>query len=715
MRFFLLLSLFVFSLCASQKQIEIYAGGIHVQGNTFFLEKEIIVLYEGYILNAKKAKYDKDKGVLELFGNVIVSNNNHYKILGNYAKLNIKQKRKSFRPFYLLDETTKTWLSAQTGCDSPNSIDISKGTLSGCDPTDPLWQIEFSSSKYNKQTKFLNLYNAVFYIYDIPVLYTPYIGYSFDTRRRSGLLSPSVGYSSDEGVYYEQPIYIAEQNWWDMEFRPQVRTDRGYGLYGTFRFVDSKYSYGELNFGYFKEKERYYREKSLANKEHYGINFLYTNSNILKSIFDIDSSTQSVLYIDTLNMNDVDYINLATNDTTKTATPLQTISRANLFFNNEKNYFGTYLKYYSDLKNKSNAKTIQQLPSLQYHRYLDTLLSDHLLYNFNIQSTYLYRPEGTTAVETNIDVPIKLRTSLFDEYLNLALESYIYGQYSTFGNDTNISAAFEDGYYLRNYNLITLSTQLTKPYQNFIHTLSLSSSYIKRGSSLSSGFFAENEDVDCKNSDNEEVCTFYKLGNTQEALSVGFSQYFYNKKGKQVLYHRLSDIISDPGTGNSTVGEIENELDVVLNESIKYYNNSFYNFTYDTFSKILNKISYNAYGFNIALSHFYKKNFSGGPNTSYITSSLKYRYNIHYSYTASYDYDIENNEKKRAEIGFLYQKRCWNFGLRYAENNRPILNSNNEADSVYDRYIYFTVVLKPLMKPSASDFFGLKLPKTLTN
>jgi LPS-assembly protein len=56
------------------------------------------------------------------------------------------------------------------------------------------------------------------------------------------------------------------------------------------------------------------------------------------------------------------------------------------------------------------------------------------------------------------------------------------------------------------------------------------------------------------------------------------------------------------------------------------------------------------------------------------------------------------------EFGFLYKKRCWDFGVRYAENNRPVLTNDGEASSIYDRYIYFTIVLKPFM--TSTNEFG---------
>ncbi len=694
--------------------IEIYAGSLKTLKNSVTISGDVVVVYGDYTLFAKRAKYDKQKGVLELFDGVRVSAQNRYKILGDYAKLDLKEKKRLFKPFYMYEERSRVWLSARKGCVIEKNIDISSGVVSGCDPKDPLWQIEFSSSNYNAQTKWLNLYNTVLYIYDIPVFYTPYFGYSLDTTRRTGLLTPSFGYSSSEGIFYQQPFYIAEQSWWDLEFDPQIRTQRGRGIYGAFRFVDSKYSSGILRYGYFVENSEYYVANNLANQQHYGINFDYKNSNFLAGMFGVEAKGQSVIYIETENMNDVDYINLATNDTTKNATPSQTISRANIFYNTDKNYFATYLKYYVDLTSSTNDTTLQQLPSLQYHRYIDTVWKNHLLYNFNVKSTYLYRRVGTKALETDFEIPITLHTTLFDEYLDLSYQTNLNGKYTDFQNENNVTQnPYKDGYAMRNFHRVSLGTQLTKPYKEYIHSFGVLAAYTRSGFDIRDGFYSEYEGVDCNDPTNKDVCAFYNISDMQESLSLGFSQYLFNKKGKQILYHRLSDIIADPTDANQTIGELESELDWYVTEHIRLYNDTLYNFNAHDISKLFNKIAYDNEGWHLSLSHFLKKNFTTGKRTSYVTSALSYRYAPHYSYDFKYDYDLENRLKKRAEIGFLYDKRCWTFGLRYSENNRPILTNDNKASSVFDRYIYVSIVLKPLMKQTDSNFFGVRLPKTL--
>ena len=157
-------------------------------------------------------------------------------------------------------------------------------------------------------------------------------------------------------------------------------------------------------------------------------------------------------------------------------------------------------------------------------------------------------------------------------------------------------------------------------------------------------------------------------------------------------------------------------MDYQIVSGIKLYNNMFYNHDQSKFSKIYNQLTLSSGGFRVSFSHLYKDTFlkqtpTYTPYTSYITSSASYTYNKHYSYNATYNYDVENSLKKSFGIGFMYKKRCWNFGLQYLENNRPVL-TNSGSTSVYDRYLYFTIMLKPLMNSSSGPLFDYRLPET---
>jgi len=718
--FKLLLYFFIFfTLLQAKDKVEIYASSMETKGNIVKANNGVSVIYKDYFLTADRAIYDRKNGNLELFDNIRVNQNGNYKMLGKYAKLNIAKKEKFFKPFYMSEEKSKVWMSASNGEIKKTKIKITSGSLSGCNPVDPLWKMDFSSSDYSSKTKWMNIYNARLYIGDIPVLYIPYFGYSLNKNRRSGLLRPIFGFSSSEGLFFEQPIYIAEQNWWDLEIKPQLRTKRGQGVYQTFRFVDSKYSHGEFKTGYFKESESYFNSSNLKNTSHYGFNLKYDNNNLLKTWFGKDMAGQSGLYVDVNNMNDVDYINLSSNDALNNSTSTQILSRVNTFYNTSNDYIGLYFKYYQDLTLANNDRTLQKLPTIQYHHYLDAFFKDHLLYSLNVQSNNIQRNIDQKVIQTDVNLPVTLQTSLFDDYINVAYKANVYMQHSKFrGKEqtTNTGTNLKDAYYIRNFHTLSISSQLTKGYKNFSHVVDFGVSYNKTGTESRTGFYSKYETF-CSNAINKYTpqCEFYNISNINNEVKLDFTQYIYDSLAKQILYHRMAQIISYSNDKNK-FGELENELDYKVTSYLSFYNNMFYNYDKERFSKIFNKASFNKYGINLALSHLYKDTFV--PNTtdnlrytSYLTSSLSYTYNNHYSYSGTYNYDIKTNAIKSLDIGFMYKRRCWDFGIKYSENNRPILVAgNNSSSSIYDRYIYLTIVLKPIMKANAASFLRYQLP-----
>ena len=719
LKFLLLFFIFFLSCVNADDKVAIYATTLSSKNGMIEASGGVSVSYKDYLLTAKRAIYNRKTGDLELYDNIRIDNKGKYKILGNYAKLNIAKKEKSFQPFYMLDNTSQVWMSANKGESKDENIKISSGVVSGCNPVDPLWTMEFSSSDYNTQTKWVNLYNTRLYIYDIPLFYTPYFGYSLDTTRRTGLLTPDLGLSSSEGFYFQQPLYIAEQNWWDLELLPQVRTNRGVGIYENFRFVDSPTSGGEFRAGYFKEKDAYFQENNLLNQSHFGFNFKYKNSDFLNQWFHENYEGQSGIYVDLNHMNDVDYINLSSNDTIRQTTATQILSRVNLFYNTNENYFGTYLKYYEDLTLPSNDETLQKIPTLHYHHYLKTLLKNHLLYSLDVQGNNIYRKKGEKVIQTDINLPITLQTSLFDEYLNLSYQANLYLEHSSFSGTPIIpseNSVYKTGYFARNYHTLDASTQLTKRYEKYTHVIGLAMSYNQSSWETKSGYY-KNVDDYCSKSENrsDARCEFYNLGDIENSANLTLTQYLYDDQQQEIFYQRFLQRIlySD---AKQKYGELEHELDYRVTSYLSLYNNMLYNYTKHRFSKIFNKINLQKYGVTFSASHLFGDDFSPKTETherytSYLTTSLNYRYSSHYSYSLTYNYDLQREEKKSASIAFMYQKRCWNFGLKYTENNRPVLtNGSSDKSSMYDRYLFFTIVLKPIMKPNANNsVFSYKL------
>ncbi len=708
-RILILLSLLT-SLLFAGDNIEFYAKSLVSEGDKIIAKTDVLVMYKEAYISADEAVYDKNSSQLDLYGNVVILRGSKHQLMGEYVTMNLKKDERTITPFFMLEKNEKIWLSSEKTEACDNVYEIDGGIVSGCDPDNPMWEIYFSSSDYNAETQWVNLYNARFHIGGVPILYIPYFGYSLDRTRKSGLLMPSFGVSSSEGVFYEQPVYLVVGERADIELKPQVRSSRGEGLYGTLRFVDSLDSKGSLTVGYFSEKQSYFLENSLQNEKHYGLGFNYENSRVLENWLGLDLTGQSGLFADLQWMNDVDYINLSSNDTISNVTSNQVYSRVNLFYNEEDNYYGSYLKYYLDLDPQNIEKrdvTIQKLPILQYHHYLDAFLKQHLYYTLNMNANNYFRLEGKTGSEVELQLPVTLQASLLDEYLNVAYKVELHGRMIDFRSeaDANVSTPgiYEKGYYGSLSHLVEAGTYVTKGYEENSHTMGLSVAYTKFGADKETGYYANvGDECSGANPSNPLDCEFYTLSNVKDNVDLQFSQYIIDDSGKEKIYHRLSQPINLSTVTDKEVGpgDFENELRWNITDRILFYDNTFYSFDRNELVKTLNTLRYQDSAFNVGVSYLYENKAYRDeldPYTKYLNADLAYRYNKHYQYFTKYAFDVEKSIKKYAEVGFLYSKRCWDFGLRYVENNRPVLLSGGVTSNVFDKYVYFTIALKPLV------------------
>ncbi|MDF1881824.1 LPS-assembly protein LptD [Sulfurimonas sp. MAG313] len=434
----------LFFLCSSflyaDKKVEVFSKNIDTNGSIIHARNNVVVLYDDMYISANSATFDKDAGIIELFGKVSVLKNAEYYSMGEYFMLNTKEKTKEFRPFFFQEHDDDLWLSSREAKAKEKKYELYSGVVSSCNAQDPDWTIQFSSGYYDSENQWMQLYNARLYAGDIPVMYLPYFAYPTDTTRRTGLLIPRYGISEDEGLIYEQPIYIAESANWDVEILPQLRTKRGYGLYSKIRFVDSKKSKGSITFGGFQEKEAYQKKFNLKNDKHYGIEFDYEHRGFLKTWLDWDVQGKSGIFSDITLLNDVEYLNVKKNDTLAYATTSQVTSKVNVFLNQNEDYYGSYAKYFIDLSVNNNSETIQNLPTLQYHHYINTLLEEHFFYSFDYRGDNFYRPEGKSAFQNELRIPLSLQFPLFDEFLTLSVRENLYtSQINFYGKDKDLS------------------------------------------------------------------------------------------------------------------------------------------------------------------------------------------------------------------------------------------------------------------------------------
>jgi len=478
-RAFLLSALCAALLCAEQK-VELVAKSVVSEGGVATAVGDALAVGDGFFLRADKLIYDKNSSKLEAFGDIFILKDSSTYTLSDYAFFYTDTKEGSFDKFFLMEAEQNLWVSSKKADSKESVYSVTDGVSSSCDPRSPDWRLEYEEGSYDVTSKFMSLHKAKLFLSDTPVFYTPYFTFSVDKTRRSGLLRPDIGIKGDEGFMFVQPIYFVTRpdSNWDVEFLPQIRTNRGEGISSVLRFADSEYSRGFVRAGYFKDLASYADKYDLKYDSHYGVRAFYDRSRLFAA--PQKSEHEDGFYADINYLNDIDYLNLNIRDHLREnrVDKLQS-SKINYYYQTQNDYFGAYLKYYIDTSKVRNDDTLQELPKLQYHRFMNSLGGD-ILYSVDATSNRYHRKEGLSALSNTIFMPIGYNTSFFDDFLGFGFGEHLYFSKSSFFGNKN-GASIDDYSYYSNTHKVRVYTNLQKRFDTFTHTLDASLTYTRPG------------------------------------------------------------------------------------------------------------------------------------------------------------------------------------------------------------------------------------------
>lgn len=652
----------MFSSYLSANTIQIQSDEFIKKNNFIFSNTDLLMLKPNYYARANSGVYNQETKELELFGDVFVINKNQTS-LSKYAKINLNNSCANFDEFFVSNSFIEIWLKSKTSEYKDNKFIVKNARVSSCDVENPEWSIDFSEGRYDIKTKDLVLKGMVLRFKGVPIFYMPYFTINTDDSRKTGFLVPKIGIKSKESINYEQPFFWAINHRMDLELRPQIRTNRGYGIFSNFRFVDSLVSKGNIGFGYFKEFKDYARKEELKFGEHYGINLHYERD----KVFNNDSKNQEGLYIDFLRLSDIDYLNLSTfldNNDDALIT-----SKINYFYTDNKDYFGAYIKYYQDTSKINQKTTLQEIPNLHYHRFKNDIFDNLLSYKIDFNYSNFYRQSGSTLNRFNFYMPIEFNKSLFSDYVNLALrEEFELG--INFYNDYHKN---KDNNFFSTHSA-SLYTSLFKKFNEYTHNINF-------------GFSAS-----VKTGSKEEENDFY-IAKDYEHLNfnIDFSQLLYKGENK-ILKHFLSL-------------QSENERFEILNNQLSLYiDNNFYfdnTINYSLKDKSLNKYfleaNYKREKFKISSGFFYNKTEENSINKydRFLTSKIRYEFMPYNSIQMQAWYNLNNEKFENYTISFTYKKKCINYTLEFKESTNAKLTQMG-IKSFKDRGIYLKFNLYPI-------------------
>ncbi len=650
------------------KRFTLYATTVENVGDRVIARGDIVIYNKDLTFSAKEAVYDRHNKTLQLRGDVIFFYQG--KMINKASELLFRLDTDTFdaSDIFINEFTSDLWVrSSRIEADKNNFI-FRHAALSSCDPQDPDWQIRFSKGHFHKEEEYLSLYHPRFYLGGVPVFYLPWIAFPTINERRSGLLRPVIGFENSENLLLVQPVFIAPSPSWDIELDPQVRLNRGSGLYTTLRFADSPYSRGSLTLGFFQENDNYVAQHNLKNSLHKGASFYYRNEALFtRYIKQNRYDYKDGLYIDATTLNDIDYINLK--EDRKYAVDKLVTSRLNYYLSGYGDYYGAYLKYFIDTEKVSNADTLQTLPSLQYHKFSQILGSENLLYSIDYKFKNSYREKGLGARQHEFSMPFVFSMPLAENFLNFTASENLYYSHVAYtdGNDSTPNAT-----YISNYHHFSLYSDLMKRYNDTVHNMQLELALTIPSFHRTKGYFAD----------------FVPFNLQKKSLSFKMNNYFYDRNGKNFLVDRFTQYYYYKEE-DQRYNEAENEIIYHPSAHLTLRNALIYSYEYHKLKKIQSGIQYRDDWNRLRVDHTYKD----APNETkinFVSADFARRINRRYSLEGGLDYDFDNSFTKEWRIGLQMQKKCWSYTLRYKETITPSLTSGG-TESITKRGIYLLV------------------------
>ena len=137
---------------------------------------------------------------------------------------------------------------------------LENGDLTTCDGERPPWKISYKKADVTVEG-WAKVKDATFKIKNVPVLYTPYLIFPAKTKRQTGFMVPSFGYSSSEGAVLNNEFFWAISESTDATFYLDLAGSKGPGIGSEYRYVTSENGFGRLYGYYANESSSYQRDE----------------------------------------------------------------------------------------------------------------------------------------------------------------------------------------------------------------------------------------------------------------------------------------------------------------------------------------------------------------------------------------------------------------------------------------------------------------------
>jgi LPS-assembly protein len=267
----------------------------------YVAEGEVVITRGGQVLRANEARYNEKTGMVEAVGEVVLETNGDI-LRAEKALFDLNSQTGKITKGRIFLRDNHYYVSGddmeKTG---PQTYIVKGCRLTTCDGDKPDWSITGSEVEITVEG-YGTVKDVVFRIRDMPAFYLPYGLFPVKTKRQSGFLPPSMGYSSRNGVEVEIPFFWAISEEMDATFYEHYMYERGLMQGLEYRYVAPGASQGDFLFDILSDK---ISEKDLSDPDEVDVSpFERTN----KTRYWFRSKTNQQLPLGVRAKLDTDYV-----------------------------------------------------------------------------------------------------------------------------------------------------------------------------------------------------------------------------------------------------------------------------------------------------------------------------------------------------------------------------------------------------------------------
>ncbi|MEM5473381.1 LPS-assembly protein LptD [Hoeflea sp. AS60] len=190
--------------------------------------------YGNYKLVADRVEYNQQSGRMQAFGSVEMIEPSGNRIYADNLDVT-DDFADGFVNALRIETPDNTRIAAESAERGDGQTTFNNGVYTACEACEenperaPFWQVKAKRVIQNGETKTIRLERATFELFGMPIAYLPYLELpDYDSKRKSGFLTPSYVTSENLGTGVSVPYYLAISPYMDATLTGTGYTNQGF-------------------------------------------------------------------------------------------------------------------------------------------------------------------------------------------------------------------------------------------------------------------------------------------------------------------------------------------------------------------------------------------------------------------------------------------------------------------------------------------------------